>query len=104
VPPRRAKLDGIEAQASALLHSRRSLLAENAWQEIEVWCWPDTNCPRSGVGRRFDRSPIPRSGSLRPSHADEASTERPTGVARSWRQKPRESMTGSGSSVRRWRS
>lgn len=34
---RKTALEKIEAQAASLLPSRRLLLAENAWQEIEVW-------------------------------------------------------------------
>ena len=34
---RRAALDGLEKQANAKLGIDRSFLAENAWQEIEVW-------------------------------------------------------------------
>jgi hypothetical protein len=37
VASRRAALDHIEAQAAARLPSHQRLLAENAWQEIEVW-------------------------------------------------------------------
>lgn len=34
---RKTALEKIEAQAASLLPSQRLLLAENAWQEIEVW-------------------------------------------------------------------
>ena len=34
---RRSRLDSIEQQAAAILPASRSLLAEHAWQEVEVW-------------------------------------------------------------------
>jgi len=34
---RKTKLNAIEAQAASLLPAGKSFLAENAWQEIEVW-------------------------------------------------------------------
>jgi hypothetical protein len=34
---RRSRLDSIEHQAAAVLPASRSLLAEHAWQEVEVW-------------------------------------------------------------------
>jgi hypothetical protein len=37
VSARRARLDQIEAEASTALGHGKTLLAENAWQEIEVW-------------------------------------------------------------------
>lgn len=36
-PDRRQSLDRLEEQASTVLHGGRLLLAEHAWQEIEVW-------------------------------------------------------------------
>ena len=44
---RRASLDYIERQARAALPAGRLLLAENAWQEIEVWVLAGHDLPSS---------------------------------------------------------
>jgi hypothetical protein len=42
---RRAKLDKIEAHAANVLGAGRLLLAENAWQELEVWALAGVDRP-----------------------------------------------------------
>ena len=44
-PGRRSALDGIEAKARATLRVGSHLLAENAWQEIEVWILAGMDLP-----------------------------------------------------------
>jgi hypothetical protein len=42
---RRSALDGLEREAARVLKSDRRFLAENAWQEIEVWVLAGHNLP-----------------------------------------------------------
>jgi hypothetical protein len=44
---RRSMLDSIEKKATAKLGKRRRFLAENAWQELEVWLLAGHNLPKS---------------------------------------------------------
>ncbi|MDR3555528.1 MAG: hypothetical protein P4L55_12300 [Syntrophobacteraceae bacterium] len=44
---RRNRLDSIENNALELLPDRKSLIAENAWQEIEVWVLAGHDLPSS---------------------------------------------------------
>ena len=53
---RRQALDGIEADAEAILRGRAHFLAENAWQELEVWPSPATTCQPHGNGRTSARN------------------------------------------------
>jgi hypothetical protein len=46
VATRRAALDALEARAAQLLVPPKMLLAENAWQEIEVWALAGQTLPR----------------------------------------------------------
>jgi hypothetical protein len=46
VKTRRHGLDGLEAKGEALLADDRLLLAENAWQEIEVWALAGQELPK----------------------------------------------------------
>lgn len=43
---RRKALDGVEAFASSLLPAGRYFLAENAWQELEVWVLAGLDLPK----------------------------------------------------------
>lgn len=45
-PGRKAALIAIEQQAAAILPTSRLLLAENAWQEIEVWVLAGHDLPK----------------------------------------------------------
>ena len=45
VKPRRVVLDNLEARAAEFLGEGRWLLAENAWQEIEVWALAGQELP-----------------------------------------------------------
>ena len=44
-PGRRQQLDRIEAMAAQLLQDDQQFLAENAWQEIEVWVLAGLDLP-----------------------------------------------------------
>jgi len=46
VKTRRKALDGLEAKSEAILAEDRVLLAENAWQEIEVWALAGQDLPK----------------------------------------------------------
>lgn len=46
VVSRRMVLNGLEAKGEAFLAEDRFLLAENAWQEIEVWALAGQNLPK----------------------------------------------------------
>jgi len=43
---RREKLDRLETQAAAILTPARSFVAENAWQEVEVWALAGAQLPK----------------------------------------------------------
>lgn len=45
VQGRRAALDGLEEKAKGVLPGRRVFLAENAWQEVEVWVLAGLDLP-----------------------------------------------------------
>lgn len=59
---RRAALDDMEARAQGILGPGRSLLAENAWQEIEVWVLAGHELPNAWDWReiRAERDPKER--------------------------------------------
>jgi hypothetical protein len=62
-PHRRSALDNLEQKASQVLPASKRLLAENAWQEIEVWVLAVMTCRISGNGQRsvpneMSRKPI----------------------------------------------
>jgi hypothetical protein len=46
IATRRTALDGIESHAQEVLNDDRVLLAENAWQEIEVWALAGQKLPK----------------------------------------------------------
>ena len=46
VEPRRTALDALEARAAAVLPLPKLFLAENAWQEIEVWALAGQTLPK----------------------------------------------------------
>ncbi len=51
VAGRRARLDEIEASASKILRPRHCFLAENAWQEVEIWVLAGHDLPHHWVWR-----------------------------------------------------
>lgn len=53
VASRRARLAELEAQAAADLPADRVLLAENAWQELEVWVLAGHELPNQWVWREI---------------------------------------------------
>jgi hypothetical protein len=46
---RRTALDNLEAKAASVLPSRRKFIAENAWQEIEVWVLAGHDLPKNWI-------------------------------------------------------
>jgi hypothetical protein len=58
---RRAQLDALEAKAAAELGSTAQLLlAENAWQELEVWVLAGHDLPADWVWREIRAEPNPK--------------------------------------------
>ena len=63
---RRAALDAIETQAQAILPTGVHLLAENAWQEIEVWVLAGHDLPHDWNWRAIRDEPNPKERYYRP--------------------------------------
>lgn len=59
VASRRTSLDYLEAQAARVLPKGKSLLCENAWQEVEVWILAGCSLPKGWHWKdiRSDRNP-----------------------------------------------
>lgn len=57
---RRARLDDIEQQASEELGDGLTLLAENAWQEIEVWAIAGQDLPKDWKWKEIREEPHPK--------------------------------------------
>jgi hypothetical protein len=57
---RRARLDYLEQQASQVLASGRAFLAENAWQEIEVWALAGHDLPPEWKWDEIRAEPHPK--------------------------------------------
>lgn len=51
IETRKQSLNSLEEKASEALPEGKLLLAENAWQEIEIWCSPVMICRRIGFGK-----------------------------------------------------
>lgn len=98
VPTRRQTLDNIERQAANILPNGRMLLAENAWQEIEVWVlaghdmlagwrWADIRIERDPKERYFlpfaeQRGLLDEPGQGRKTLAEEAAGQYTTRIRR----------------------
>jgi hypothetical protein len=63
---RRTALDAIETQAQAILPAGVRLLAENAWQEIEVWVLAGHDLPADWNWRVIRNEPNPKELYYRP--------------------------------------
>lgn len=57
---RRARLDGIEAAARDWLPANKLLLAEHAWQEIEVWVLAGLKLPKAWDWQAIRAEPHPK--------------------------------------------
>lgn len=59
MPGRKSAIDNLEKQSIALLNDGRIMLAENAWQEIEVWGLAGQTLPKDWNWKdiRADRDP-----------------------------------------------
>src|SRR5207245_4797937 len=60
VATRRVALDRIETRASAMLRTRQCFLAENAWQEIEVWALAGHDLPKTWRWREVRQEVNPK--------------------------------------------
>jgi hypothetical protein len=60
VATRKKALDGLEARAKALVKADRVLLAENAWQEIEVWALAGQDLPKKWKWQAIRREVHPK--------------------------------------------
>ena len=63
---RRVVLDHLEKQAKAFVGERRAFLAENAWQEIEVWVLMGYDLPRKWEVRLIRAENHPKEKYYRP--------------------------------------
>ena len=60
IPTRKEALTRIETQASRVLPEQKLLLAENAWQEIEVWVLAGQQLPADWVWKDVRMEPNPK--------------------------------------------
>jgi hypothetical protein len=65
-PNRRTRLDYLEDQAKDLLKPGCLFLAENAWQELEVWALAGHKLPASWSWRSLRSEPDPKESYFRP--------------------------------------
>ena len=65
-PGRRASLDNLERQAAALLGPTKRFLAENAWQEVEVWLLGGHDLPSAWAWKDVRDHENPKEAYYRP--------------------------------------
>jgi hypothetical protein len=63
---RRTKLDGLEARATEMLPGDRVFLAENAWQEVEVWVLAGHELPSAWAWKDVRADPNPKEHYFQP--------------------------------------
>ena len=59
-PNRQAKLENLENQAKTILGEGRAFLAENAWQEVEVWLLMGHDLPPKWNWTEIRQEPHPK--------------------------------------------
>jgi hypothetical protein len=77
VAGRRQALNALEAQAAEVLGQERILLAENAWQEIEVWALAGQTLPRRWSWQAIRREVHPKEAYFVPVAEERGLTEEP---------------------------
>jgi len=78
-PGRRAALDNIERKAAAKLKPDRVFLAENAWQEIEVWALAGHRLPDDWSWKDVRSEIHPKERYFEPFAADRGLSQEPGG-------------------------
>lgn len=91
---RRHTLDDLEQHVNTLLGAPKFMIAENAWQELEVWYSRATIFHRIGIGRRSAVNAIPRKFISRNLLRLANCKMIPAGGGRRWVTKPREDTAG----------
>ena len=105
---RRKALDNIETHAQAVIGASRAFLAENAWQEVEVWLLLGHDLPLGWKWKEIARRSTPRSAIICPSPNNAVSSISPSkgGESSLGRRLPgiTEFASGAAKTFRTWKS